>query len=169
VLAQPLLAVSLEAPPPLPESRADEAGVLSAGVESNPGEARLNPLLNVAHAQLSIETMLMIPTIHHPAKGSSSRGSTRVTRGARTPTARRLVHSAPVRPARQQEVAFECHPLTKVLVPVLVEPTLLTLPAVVAGTRRWGCDGMRRPEFKRLAQLMSLLRREPFHLVENLF
>ena len=57
VLAQSLLAVSLEASPPLPESRpgdaaaaADEAGVLSAGVESNPGEARLNLLLNVAHA-----------------------------------------------------------------------------------------------------------------------
>jgi hypothetical protein len=101
VLAQPLLVVSLEAPPPLPESRvgkaaaaADEAGVLSAGVESNPGEARLNPLLNVVHAQLSIETMLVIPTIQHPAKGSSSRDSTRVTRGARTPAARAASRSS---------------------------------------------------------------------------
>jgi hypothetical protein len=56
-LEQFRLAVSLEASPPLPESRAgdaaataDEAGVLSAGVGSNLGEARLNPMLNVAHA-----------------------------------------------------------------------------------------------------------------------
>jgi hypothetical protein len=111
---------------------------LSAGVESNPGEARLNPLLNVAHEQLSIATMLVLPTIHHPAKGSSSRDSTRVTRGARTPAARRLVHGPPVRPARQQAVAFERHPLPPVLVPVLAEPALLTLPAVVVGARGWG-------------------------------
>jgi hypothetical protein len=51
---------------------------------------------------------------------------------------------------------------------MLVEPTPLTLPAVI-GARRWGRDGLHRLTFKRLAQLVSLLRRQPFHFVENPF
>jgi hypothetical protein len=52
---------------------------------------------------------------------------------------------------------------------VLAEPALRTLPAVVDDARGRGRDGLRRLAFKRLAQLVSLPRRQPFHFVENPF
>lgn len=75
VLTQALFAMSLVASPPLPEGRsrdattaADKTSVFGAGIELNPPEACLDQLSTSLMLQLSIETMLVIPTCNTPIR-----------------------------------------------------------------------------------------------------